>query len=132
MTTVCTVTTESHCGLIPVHTARMSLTMAEARVDYMSSCILLGRASQLVVTGRDSWKGLQLAGLEGNRAEANIQVEPLDTCCEWLTYCAGTSRAVVGPSTISHTQNYHKISDEYCAEDPRLHSAAETTQRADH
>jgi hypothetical protein len=48
--------------------------MAEARVDYMSSCILLGRASQLVVAVRDLWEGLQLAGQDGDREEANIQV----------------------------------------------------------
>ena len=51
------------------------MSMAEARVDYMSSCILLGRASQLVVAVRDLWEGLQLAGQDGDREEANIQVD---------------------------------------------------------
>lgn len=68
------VTTESHHGLIPVHTARLCLSMAEARVDYMSSCILLGQASQLVVAVKDLWEGLQLAGQDEDGEEANIQV----------------------------------------------------------
>ena len=51
------------------------MSVAEARVDYMSSCILLGQASQLVVSISDLWEGLQLAGQDGdNMEEANIQV----------------------------------------------------------
>ena len=68
------VTTESQHGIIPVHSAQMSLRLAEARVDYMSSCILLGRASQLTISLRDVWEGLQLAGKEEEVGEAKIQV----------------------------------------------------------
>ena len=76
MFVITTVTTESHRGFMPVHTARISMSVAEARVDYMSSCILLGHASQLVVAVRDLWEGLQLAGQDGdNMEEANIQVD---------------------------------------------------------
>lgn len=67
------VTTESHHGLIPLHTGRLNLSMAEARVDYMSSCILLGRATQLTAVVKDLWEGLQLAG-QGEGEEANVQV----------------------------------------------------------
>lgn len=52
----------------------MLLRLAEARVDYMSSCILLGRASQLTVSLRDLWEGLQLAGKKEEVGEAKIQV----------------------------------------------------------
>jgi hypothetical protein len=68
------VTTESRHGLIPVHSARMSLATAQTRVDYMSSCILLGRANQLVMAGRDLWEGLRLARVEDGTEEANIEV----------------------------------------------------------
>ena len=68
------VTTESHHGLMPIHTARISMSMAETRVDYMSSCILLGRASELEVAVWDLWEGLQLAGQDIDGEEANIQV----------------------------------------------------------
>jgi hypothetical protein len=71
---VAQVTTASNLGLIPVHSARISLAEAETRVDYMSSCILLGRASQLVVSARDLWEGLQLSGQQEEAKEANIQV----------------------------------------------------------
>ena len=67
-------TTESHQGLVPVHAAQMSLSRAEARVDYMSSCILLGQASQFEGAVRDLWKGLQLAGQDGEGEDANIEV----------------------------------------------------------
>ena len=66
--------TESHHGLVPLHTANLRLAMAEARVDYMSSCILLGRATELIVRGADLWEGLELAGLDHDTEEANIQV----------------------------------------------------------
>ena len=76
-----TVTTESRYGLVPVHSARLSVAEAETRVDYMSSCILLGRASHLVVAVRDLWEGLQLAGQQTQTEEANIQVYiPLLPC----------------------------------------------------
>ena len=56
----------------------MVLQLAEARVDYMSSCIMLARASRLVVSLKDLWEGLQLAGRgvgdKGESKEANIQV----------------------------------------------------------
>ena len=59
---------------MPVHSVRLSLCTVEARVDYMSSCILLAQASQLVVAVSDLWEGLQLAGHDGEAGEANIQV----------------------------------------------------------
>ena len=67
-------TTETYHGVVPVHTATLRLMMAEARVDYMSSCILLGRASELLISACDLWEGLQLAGVNEEREEANIQV----------------------------------------------------------
>lgn len=40
----------------------------------MSSCILLGQASQFEGAVRDLWKGLQLAGQDGEGEDANIEV----------------------------------------------------------
>ena len=103
--------------------------MAEARVDYMSSCILLGQASQLTVAVKDLWEGLQLAG-QGDTEEANIQVsfnDPL-TMCVTVIVAAGTGRPVLGASPTGHPQNHHKICNEYFAEDPRLCSSAEASQ----
>ncbi|CAI8057302.1 Transmembrane protein KIAA1109 homolog [Geodia barretti] len=123
---VAQVTTESHLGLIPVHSARISLAEAETRVDYMSSCILLGRASQLVVSARDLWEGLQLSGQQEEAKEANIQVAvtPLSSYRP-LAVCAGVSGAVVGASAACHPENNYQVPDEHCAEDPRLSASTE-------
>lgn len=52
----------------------MNLSRGEARVDYMSSCILLGQASHFVGSVRDLWEGLRLAGQDEEGEDANIQV----------------------------------------------------------
>ena len=125
-----TVTTESHRGLMPVHTAKISMSVAEARVDYMSSCILLGQASQLEVSVSDLWEGLQLAGQDGdNMEEANIQVAQTSCPHDVSTFCcAGVRRDFMETSTASHPQNHHKIGNEHCSEDPRLYPAAKASQ----
>ena len=81
------VTTESLYGQIPVHSAKIRVAEAETRVDYMSSCILLGRITQLVAAGSDHWEGLHLAGEESKFEEVNIQVSyipPLQHSCVLL------------------------------------------------
>lgn len=108
-----------------MHSARVSVAEAQTRVDYMSSCILLGRASQLLVTGRDLWEGLQLAGQQEQTEEANIQVYIISIFTRFYTLCTGVGRVVVGAGAAGHPQNNHKIFDEHCAEDSGLSSAAE-------
>ena len=92
----------------------------------MSSCILLGRASQLVVSARDLWEGLQLSGQQEEAKEANIQVAvtPLSSYRP-LAVCAGVSGAVVGASAACHPENNYQVPDEHCAEDPRLSASTE-------
>lgn len=53
----------------------------ETRIDYMSSCILLGRVSDLMMEGKDLWEGLQLSGHEDQMEDANIEVTYNYTLC---------------------------------------------------
>ena len=59
-------TTDSQHGNIPQHNATASVQLIEGRVDYMSACIMLGRAKTLSAVFTDSWEGLQLGNLEDN------------------------------------------------------------------
>jgi len=54
------VKTHSVSGSVPVHKGSAAIQLIEGRIDYMSSCILLARASLLQVELSDSWEGLQL------------------------------------------------------------------------
>lgn len=67
--------TQSSHGSIPEHRGRAILPLVEGRVDYMSACILLTRATRLEVEVYDVWQGLHLAEVEPESEEACIQVE---------------------------------------------------------
>jgi hypothetical protein len=70
------VVTQSQQGCIPEHKGKASLSLVEGRVDYMSMCVVLFRATHLEVEASDSWKGLHLGMGELDDAEqASIQVE---------------------------------------------------------
>ena len=64
------VTTDSQKGSIPVHKVSASMHLVEGRVDYMSSCIVLGRATCFRVQASDCWEGLQLGDPEEERPAA--------------------------------------------------------------
>lgn len=67
--------TQSQQGCIPEHKGRAALSLVEGRVDYMSTCVVLCRATSLEIEASDIWKGLHL-GTELDVAEqASIQVE---------------------------------------------------------
>lgn len=73
--------TQSQQGSIPEHKGRAALSLVEGRVDYMSTCVVLCRATSLEVEARDIWKGLHLGAAELDDAEqASIQVE---ACFMW-------------------------------------------------
>ena len=67
-------TTDSQHGNIPVHKAFAMVQLIEGRVDYMSSCIMLGRATELNAQFYDSWEGLQLGNMESEAHEASVQL----------------------------------------------------------
>lgn len=68
--------TQSQQGCTPEHKGKAVLSLVEGRVDYMSSCVLICRATQMQVQGSDLWKGLNLGGEPSTEAElASIQVE---------------------------------------------------------
>lgn len=80
--TVCiiTVMTQSQQGCTPEHKGKAVLSLVEGRVDYMGTCVVLCRATNLEVEASDLWKGLHL-GMELDEAEqASIQVE---ACLTW-------------------------------------------------
>ena len=64
------VTTDSQKGSIPVHKVSASMHLVEGRVDYMSSCIILGRATCFRVQASDCWEGLQLGDPKEERPAA--------------------------------------------------------------
>ena len=69
--------TQSQQGSTPVHRGNASLALVEGKVDYMSSCIVLGQATQLKVEGSDHWEGLHLDGQQWTQSDsklANIRV----------------------------------------------------------
>lgn len=67
--------TQSQHGCKPEHKGKAVLAIVEGRVDYMSSCITLFRATNLKVEASDLWKGLHLGGQENEEEQASIQVE---------------------------------------------------------
>lgn len=70
------VVTQSQHGCTPEHRGKAVLPLIEGRVDYMSSCVVLGRATHLEAEVRDLWKGLRLSDeLESEAEQASIQVE---------------------------------------------------------
>ena len=75
------VLTQSQQGSIPEHRAKASLALVEGRVDYMSACILLGRATHLDVEMSDLWEGLQL-GCGGGGAEDMTDAEAEQACIQ--------------------------------------------------
>ena len=72
------VVTHSEQGTVPVHKGGASIDLIEGRVDYMSSAIVLGRATRLSVELSDAWEGLQFTSSPPEPAaqqqHANIQV----------------------------------------------------------
>ena len=70
--------THSEQGTVPVHKGGASIDLIEGRVDYMSSAIVLGRATRLSVELCDAWEGLQFTSSPPEPAaqqqHANIQV----------------------------------------------------------
>lgn len=75
------VATHSELDLIPEHRVTASMGLIEGRVEYMSSAILLARATHLSVDLSDIWKGLQLSSdPHQNKSQlANIQVQAVFT-----------------------------------------------------
>lgn len=73
----CTVTTHSFCGYVPLHCCSAAIQLIEGRVDYMSSCSFLARATELNLLLRDSWEGLKLekSGEVPKSASVNIIAE---------------------------------------------------------
>lgn len=70
--------TQSQHGCTPNHRGRATLPLIEGRVDYMSSCVVLSRATKLEVEVNDVWQGLHLGVVEevgGEPEQACIQVE---------------------------------------------------------
>ena len=68
--------TQSQHGCTPEHRGRASLPLVEGRVDYMSSCIALIRATYLEVEVNDLWQGLHLGVAE------HVEVEPEQACIQ--------------------------------------------------
>lgn len=69
------VVTHSEHNTIPVHRASASIDLIEGRVDYMSSAIVLARATLLSVSVSDIWEGLHFSGDQTSQQQhANIQV----------------------------------------------------------
>ena len=70
------VVTHSEQGTIPEHRVAASIDLIEGRVEYMSSAIVLFRATQLSVVLSDIWEGLHLTDNAENQSaqHANVQV----------------------------------------------------------
>ena len=69
------VMTQSQQRSVPLHRGNASIRLIEGKVDYMSSCIILARASQMMVTLCDSWEGLHLTDdVDGAPSMASIEI----------------------------------------------------------
>lgn len=71
-----TVLTQSQHGSTPEHRGRAAIALVEGKVDYMSSCIALGRATLLKIEASDLWEGLHFGGQQEEEGDlANIHIE---------------------------------------------------------
>ena len=68
------VTSHSLPGYVPVHKCSALIQLIEGRVDYMSSCSFLTRATSLNVQLSDSWEGLHLDSSGEIPQFASVQV----------------------------------------------------------
>ena len=73
----CSVVTHSEQDRIPEHRGAASIGLVEGRVEYMSSAIVLARATHLSVELYDEWEGLQFTSDPPRDVKsqlANVQV----------------------------------------------------------
>ena len=100
-------------GTIPVHRAAAHLQLVEGKVDYMSSCILLARATNMNVMLHDAWEGLLLpsAVSEDSFREPSIMV--------FAEFTWDTLQVVINRATTRSTLNMVQKITEFIVQQKR-------------
>ena len=108
------VLTQSQQGSTPEHQGRAALSLMEGRVDYMSSCILLARATELKVDGNDLWEGLHLNGEQKNEEEDELTSIQVKAHLSWQELQLAIHR-----STTQHVFNIIEKLDDFIMQQKR-------------